>query len=36
MILFRDTSALFKLYINEPESGLLFDRLGSIEGVAVC
>ncbi len=35
MILFCDTSALLKLYINEPESELVFDRLGSSEGVAV-
>jgi uncharacterized protein len=35
MILFCDTSALLKLYVNEPESGLVFDRLGNSEGVAV-
>jgi uncharacterized protein len=35
MILFCDTSALLKLYVNEPDSGLVFDRLGSSEGVAV-
>jgi uncharacterized protein len=35
MILFCDTSALLKLYVNEPDSGLVFDRLGNSEGVAV-
>jgi uncharacterized protein len=35
MILFCDTSALLKLYVNEPDSGLVFDRLDSSEGVAV-
>jgi uncharacterized protein len=35
MILFCDTSALLRLYVNEPDSGLVFDRLGSAEGVAV-
>jgi uncharacterized protein len=35
MILFCDTSALLKLYVNEPDSGLVFDRLGVSEGVAV-
>jgi uncharacterized protein len=35
MILFWGTSALLRLYVNEPNSGLVFDRLGSAEGVAV-
>jgi uncharacterized protein len=35
MILFCETSALLKLYINELESGLVFERLDSSEGVAV-
>jgi uncharacterized protein len=35
MILFCDTSALLKVYIHEPESGLVFDRLDSSEGIAV-
>jgi uncharacterized protein len=26
---------IFKLYVNEPDRGLVFDRLGSAEGVAV-
>jgi uncharacterized protein len=35
MILFCDTSALLKLYINELESGLVFDQLGKSDSVAV-